>query len=134
MQNNAETMADVVAEQTVTNDSSLLGELRQDRQIAEPEEELDELAPMGERIFTRIVRPPAPAVLREAKCRQRPASAPPRRSGTTGTGPDAEPRPMDQGVASNMRGTARKCFLCGKLHAYFGDCTVKFARLYTFVR
>ena len=125
-------MADVVAEQTVTNDSSLLGELRQDRQIAEPEEELDELAPMGERLFTRIVRPPA--LLREAQCSQRPASAPPCRSGTTGTGLDAAQRPMDQGVASNMRGTAHKCFLCGKLHAYFGDCTVKFARLYTFVR
>lgn len=48
LQNNAQTMADVItsswtAKQTVTNDSSLLGELRQDRHAAELEAELKEL-------------------------------------------------------------------------------------------
>ena len=117
-------MADVIAsariaEQTVTNDLSLLGELCQDRHVAEPEGDLNEFAPTVERVFTRAVRPPA--LRRAAQCRQRATTAPPWRFGTTGTGLDAAPRPMDRGVASNIQGTADKCFPCGNLHAYFGN-------------
>jgi len=97
---------------------------------------LNKLAPTVKRISTCAVRPPA--LLHEAQCSQRTARAPLYRFVPTATGLRADVRfrapPLQARWTESSQATFNEPLTTGKVHAYFGDCTVKFARLYTSVR
>ena len=139
LQNNAKTMNEVIdcariAEQTLINDSSLLAELRQDRHVAELEEELRKLSSTVERMAVGAVQPSPPS--REAQRRPRFNNAQFRRANASSNRqrPDvrlrAPPRFGDQSARSTNRASPYKCFRCGKDHVHPSDCPAKFVRCY----
>ena len=133
LQNNAKTMNEVItcariAEQTLTNDSSLLAEIRTDRHVAELEDELHKLAASVKKMSVSSVQQSSSN--REAQRRSRP-NMPPRSIGNHQNGQRVFNRPRGPlRTAAQAQPPIATCFRCGNQHANFYDCPARSLKCY----